>query len=309
MRTRAMRASVMLVRLAWRNVLRNRRRSVITMLSIAVGLAAPTFLWGFIDGMNAEMVENTTRYLAGDVQVHARGYHDDPSLDRSITQAAPVVRTIEQDPDVAAAAVRMEGKALASRGDKSRGVMLVGVATREEARVTSLFGAVVRGAPLGPNDSSGVLVGVRLAESLGIQAGDDLVLVGQAYDGSIASARVPVRGIFRTKIDEYDGHVALMPLGAVREFLGAPGGATSVALRLTDRARLDPVRARLAMRLGARYEVVGWPTLLPMVATSARYHDVMGFVVLGVFFVVVAAGVANRCSWRCLSGRGSSASC
>ena len=101
-------ANVSLAKLAWRNVLRNRRRSVITILSIAIGLAALTFLWAFIDGMNSEMVENTTRYLASDVQVHVKGYHDDPSLDLAISQAAPVVQAIDRDPDVAAAAIRME---------------------------------------------------------------------------------------------------------------------------------------------------------------------------------------------------------
>ena len=288
-----MRAGLMLLRLAWRNVLRNRRRSIITMLSIAIGLGAMTFLWGFIDGMNSEMVENTTRYLASDVQVHVRGYHDDPNLDLAIAQAAPVVQAIDQDPDVAASALRMEGKALASRGEKSRGVHLLGVSPTDETRVTSLFSAIIAGAPLRPIDTTGVLVGVKLAASLDLNVGDELILVGQAYDGSISSARVPVRGIFRTKIDEYDGYVAVMPLRAVREFLAAPSGATAIALRLKDRDRLGVVAPRLRAHLGERYEVVGWPTLLPMVATSLRYHEVIGYVVLGVFFVVVAAGVAN----------------
>ena len=286
-------ARVMLVRLAWRNVMRNRRRSVITMLSIAIGLAALTFLWGALDGQNRAMIENTTRYLASDVQVHIRGYHDDPSLDLAIAEATPVAQTIARDPDVVASAVRLEGKALASRGDKARGVLMVGVSPQEEARVTSLFKAVVRGTPLRPTDSTGVLVGVKLAESLGLGLGDELVLVGQAHDGSLSSARVPVRGIFRTNIDEYDGYVAVMPLGAVREFLAAPNGATSVALRLTDRDRLDVVAPRLQAALGQRYEVVGWPTLLPLVVTSARFHEVVGYLIVTIFFAIVAAGVAN----------------
>ncbi len=286
-------AGLMLPRLAWRNVLRNRRRSVITILSIALGLAALTFLWGFIDGMNSEMVENTTRYMAGDVQVHVRGYHDDPSLDLAIAPAAQVAQVIQRDPDVAASSIRMEGKALASRGDKSRGVLMLGVSPTQETRVTSLFSAVVAGSPLREGDSTGVLVGVKLAESLGLSVGAELILVGQAYDGSLSSARVPVRGIFRTTIDEYDGFLAVMPLGAVRDFLAAPGGATAIALRLKDRGRLDIVTPRLRAQLGDGYEVVGWPTLLPMVATSLRYHEVMGYVILAVFFVIVAAGVAN----------------
>ena len=288
-----MRTRPVFVALAWRNVRRNLRRSIITVLSIAVGLAALTFLWAFLDGMNSEMVENTTRYFAGDAQVHLGGYHADPKLDLTIPEAGPVVQAIRHDPDVAAAAVRLEGGALASHGDKSRGVRLVGVSPGEEERVTSLFRAIEAGAPLRAADSTGALVGADLAEALDVRAGDELVLVGQAYDGSLASARVPIRGVFRTKIDEYDGYMAVMPLASVRDLLVAPGGATSVVVRLRDRDRLDAVATRLRAHLGPRYEVIGWPTLVPKVAVSVRYHEVVGYVVLAVFFVVVAAGVAN----------------
>ena len=283
----------MLAGLAWRNVRRNVRRSLITVLSITIGLAALTFLWAFLDGMNSEMVENTTRYFAGDAQVHLKGYHADPDLDRSIAEAGPVIDAVRRDPDVAAASVRLEGKALASHGDKSRGVALVGVSAADEGQVTSLFAAVESGAPLRPADSTGVLIGADLAAALDVRAGDELVLVGQAYDGSLSSARAPIRGVFRTKIDEYDGYIAVMPLGAVRSFLSAPGGATAIAMHLRLRGRIDAVAARLGSRLGSGYEVIGWPTLLPKVAVSLRYHVVMGYVLLGVFFVIVAAGVAN----------------
>ncbi len=273
--------------LAWRNVLRNRRRSLITIASIAVSLAALTFLWGFIDGMNRQMVENTTRYFAGDVQVRVKGYHEDPSLDRAIAEAAPLIDAVRKDPSVAAASLRLEGRALASRGDKSRGVMVVGIDPGSEARVTDLFKAVIDGTALDSGAPGGAMIGSKLAESLGVKAGQEIVLVGQAYDGSVASSRLPVRGVFRTQIDELDGYLAVATLDAVREFLAAPGGATAIALRLRDRG------ARLAERLGERYEVVGWPTLLPMVSVSVRYHEVMSYVVLTIFFVMVGAGIAN----------------
>lgn len=280
----------MLLSLAWRNVLRNRRRSAITISSIAIGLAAMTFLWGMIDGMNGQMVRNTTRYFAGDAQIHLRGYHDDPTLDLAMQDAAALLRASRGEPHVAAAALRLEGKALASRGDRSRGVLLAGISS-DEAKVTVLHEAIVAGEALG--SGAGVLVGEKLAEALRLRAGEDVVFVGQAYDGSLASARMPVRGIFRSKIDELDGFVAIVPLETAREFYAAPGGATGVVLRLRDPDRLDAVRSGLQARLGERFEVLGWPALLPMVAVSTRFHEVVSYVVLLVFFAVVAAAVAN----------------
>lgn len=286
-------ARLMIPRLAWRNVLRNRRRSIITILSIAIGLAALTFLWGTIDGQNSAIVTNVTRYLAAEVQVHATGYHDDPSLDRTIANAAPIVDSIRRDPDVAAAAARLEGQALASNKDKSRGVRLLGVSPSEESRVTDVLGAIVSGSSLRNADSTGVLIGAKLAEALGVAVSEELVLVGQAYDGSIASARMPVRGIFQTGIDAYDGYIALVSLGVAQSFFVAPGGSTAIALRLKDRDRLDAVAPRLSTQLGSGYEVVGWPTLIPEAAAAVRYHAVISFVVVAIFLVVVAAAVAN----------------
>jgi ABC-type lipoprotein release transport system permease subunit len=204
-------------------------------------------------------------------------------------QAAQVLRAAREHPEVAAASLRLEGKALASRGDKSRGVTLAGVAPKDEADVTVLLKSVIEGEALG----EGVLIGEKLAEALRVRAGEDLVFVGQAYDGSMASARFPVRGVFRSKIDELDGFVAVTTLGTAREFYAAPEGATGVVLRLRDADRLDAVRTQLAGSLGERYEVLGWPRLLPMVAVSTRFHEVVSYVVLLVFFVVVAAAVAN----------------
>ena len=112
----------MLIHLALRNVLRNRRSSAITVAAIAIGLAALTFLWAFVDGMNRQMIENSTGYLAGDMQVHLKGYHDDPSLDLAMPDGGPLLQAVRDDPGVAAASVRLEGRALASRADRSRGV-------------------------------------------------------------------------------------------------------------------------------------------------------------------------------------------
>ncbi len=283
---------MILARLAWRNVQRNRRRSAITVASIAIGLAALTFVWAFIDGMNRQMIDNSTRYLAGDAQVHLKGYHDEPTLDLTMPDAVPVLRAVRADAGVAAASLRMEGRALASRGDKSRGIAMVGVSPGEEPAVTMLFSAVVQGRAL-QDGNEGVLIGEMLAQTLGLQAGDELLLVGQAYDGSVASGRYPVRGVFRTHIDEIDGFVAALPLDRVRSFFVAPGGATAVAVRLKDREELDAARVRLGSTLGERYEVLGWPRLLPLVAVSSRFHEVMAYVVLAVFFGIIAAAVAN----------------
>ena len=100
---------------------------------IAVGLAALTFLWGFVDGMNQQMVTNTTRYFAAVVQVHLKGYHDDPSLDRAIEAGTRMLDAVAGDPAVAAATARLESTVLAS----SASAAIASVRSVSAARSTS----------------------------------------------------------------------------------------------------------------------------------------------------------------------------
>lgn len=282
----------MLAQLAWRNLLRHRRRSLITIAAVAIGVATLTFLWAFIDGINAQMVDNSTRYFTGDAQLHARGYQDDPGPERVMEDAGPVLDVARLDPAVVAATPRLEGTALASSGEKARGVRLVGVDPATEAAVSDLDETVVDGAALAAGEP-GVLVGSALARTLVVAPGQEIVLVGQGFDGSVAAVRLPVRGVFRTRVDALDGRLVLAPMDAVREFFVAPEAATAVALRLRDRRTLAETQTRLAARLGPGYEVAGWPQLLPSLPGMLRFHDVMGYVVLAVFFVTVGVAVAN----------------
>ena len=113
------------LKLAMRGLARNRRRSLITIAAIAIGLAGLVFLWGYIDGINRQMIANITSYLTGHVQVHQKGYHDDPTLDLAFDGPEGVAVLVRAQPGVAAVAPRIEGEALASGPEKTRGVLVM----------------------------------------------------------------------------------------------------------------------------------------------------------------------------------------
>lgn len=281
------------VRLAARNVMRNVRRSLITVLAIAVGLAALLFLWAFIDGVNEQMVENSTRYLSGHLQVHGTGYHDDQSLDRLLDDPAKVVAQLAHIEGSTAVAQRLEGSALASVGDRSRGVLVLGLDPVAERRVTTLASTVQDGAFLVPEDSNGVVLGARIAEALGARVGNELVLVTQAADGSVGAGRYRVRGIFRTRIDMLDGTYVLMPLRSAQDLYATGAAVTTVVARLDDRSKVDRVRDLVRADLGPDYEVLDWRRLLPLVVQSVSFHEVVGYVLLLVLSIVVTVGITN----------------
>lgn len=281
------------LRLAWRNVFRNPRRSWITIAAIVAGLATLIFLWAFVDGVNSQMVENSTRYLSGDVQLHRAGYHDDQTLDLLLDGAERRDRELAALPDVAAVARRLEGSALMSSGDQSRGVMVVGIDVAHETQVTTIDRTLSRGRFLTPTDADAVVLGRLAASALKVDVGGEVVLVTQAADGSIGANRYRVVGIFDTRMDAIDGVYIFLPLVAAQELYAAQDQVTSLVIRLKDRNVTSAFVSQLEAALGPGVEVLGWQKLLPTVVQSTSFHEVVGYILLLVLFVVVAVGVTN----------------
>lgn len=281
------------LRLAWRNVFRNPRRSWITIAAIVAGLATLIFLWAFVDGVNSQMVENSTRYLSGDVQLHRAGYHDDQTLDLLLDGAERRDRELAALPEVAAVARRLEGSALMSSGDQSRGVMVVGIDVAHETQVTTIDRTLSRGRFLTPTDADAVVLGRLAASALKVDVGGEVVLVTQAADGSIGANRYRVVGIFDTRMDAIDGVYIFLPLVAAQELYAAQDQVTSLVIRLKDRNVTSAFVSQLEAALGPGVEVLGWQKLLPTVVQSTSFHEVVGYILLLVLFVVVAVGVTN----------------
>lgn len=279
------------LRLAARNVLRNVRRSVITVAAIALGMTSLLFNWAFIDGVNEQMIDNSTRYLAGHLQVHRKGYHDDQSLDRLLPGGA-AAEVARQAPG-AVVSSRLEGSALVSAGDKSRGVMVLGLDPASERAVTTLAETMNKGQFLDSGEPAGIVLGARIAEALQARVGAEVVLVTQAADGSVGAGRFRVRGIFHTRMDMLDGTYVLMTLGAAQELYAVADGITTVVARMPDRASVPHARARIEAALGPTHEVLDWQRLLPSVVQSVSFHEVVGYVLLLVLFIVVAVGITN----------------
>lgn len=281
------------LKLAWRNVLRNQRRSAITVAAIAVGLASLIFLWAFVDGVNDQMIDNSTRYLSGHLQVHRSGYHEQKTLDLLLQQDDSMRAWLQSQPTVTAVAQRLEGSAIASRDDKSRGVLVIGIEPDAEKKVTTLSETVHHGRYLQAEDGKAIVLGDAAAKSLQVDIDGEVVLVTQGADGSVGADRFRVVGIFDTRMDMLDGNYVFIPLPAAQALFSATGAITSVAARLQNRSATDRVAAALREQAGREREVLGWQQLLPNVVQSVEFHEVVAYILLLVLFVVVAVGVTN----------------
>jgi len=282
-----------LLHLALRNVLRNVRRSLITVLAVSVGMAALVFLWGFIDGINEQMISNSTSFVSGHLKVHRSGYHAEKSLYRAMPDDKRLRDKLQESPLVEAISSRVEDKAMLSGADKTRGILVVGVDPLNEKKVTTIYKTIIRGKYLMPGDDDGVLIGDKIASVLGLDVGDEAVLITQAVDGSIGAGRYKVVGIFDTGIDVMDSGYAFLTLSAAQDLYSLWGQATAWVARLGERQHSQHAVSVLKSALGPEFEVLGWRELMPSMVQMVSFHEAVNIIVIIIVFVVVGVGIAN----------------
>jgi ABC-type lipoprotein release transport system permease subunit len=279
------------LKLAARNALRQRRRTLLTGGGLALGMAALLFAWAMFDGLNAQLVRNMTDIHSGHLQVQHERQLAAPRLDQSFALAE--VQAALQHPAVRASAPRLSSTALIASGRHARGVHATGVDPLRERGVTTLHERIVQGRALQAGDEQGVMLGATLARALAVRVGDEVALVTEGLQGAIGARRLRVAGLYDSGNEALDaGHVFMM-LGTAQQLFNAPDRVSAMALRLDSVAQAEVQAAALAPRLPAPLRLRGWRALLPPVAQSVDFHETVLRVVMAMLFGVVALGVAS----------------
>ncbi len=286
--------------LAWRNVLRNARRSLITIAAIGIGLSALLFLWGFNDGVHNAMMRNLQQVIIGSVQIHADTYFRHPKLSRNL----PDVEKVKQALKGAGAeryTQRIRTFALAAGDDSSEGLVLLGVDPTQEINVTRLHEKVSRGRFVAPGDANTCVMGATTARNLGLEVGDKLVLLAADRYGSLAADRFTLVGIVESGEMGIDRGLAVVPLSTLDAMLDMQGRVTDIVVQVSP-DKLEAVTSSLKQQLPTGkgmqgdmpvYEVLRWYDMYPMMKQWVELENGFYYIFLGVVLVIVAAGVMN----------------
>jgi putative ABC transport system permease protein len=280
--------------MAWRNVWRNRRRSVLTVVAIALGLAFNIFMRGIGDGFHEQMVDNSVRAEIGHVQIHASGYHDDPELNKTLPDLDRVTQVIRSLPNLRGYSLRVLGGGLASTADNSSGVEILGVDPAQERTVTSIQRAIVQGQYLAEGMQRPILLGDRLASRLKVALGDKVVLMVQAADGSIGAQLFRVAGVFRSGAPEMDEGVVFILRPDAQNLFALGNRVIEAALLLGSSRQVPPALATLKKDLsGASVEILPWWQVQPFLQQFIQIDDAFFYIIVLIFFIVISIGILN----------------
>ena len=277
-------------KLAWRNIWRNRRRTLITAASILFAVMFSALMEGLQKGAWNNMIGNVVNYYYGYAQVHQAGYWDD----KSINKAFPLtdsIRQLAQIPEIENVLPRIESFALASAHKEIAGALVVGIEPAVENRMTGLRDRITQGTYL-EEDDTGALIGEGLGDLLGLGVGDTLVLISQGYHGVNAAGKYPIRGLARFGSPELSKQMVYLPLTEAQYFYGATDLVTSVALHITDPddipAALAAVRSRLPMDA---YEVMDWKEMIPDLMQAKALDSAGNYMVYFILYLIIAFGI------------------
>lgn len=277
--------------LAWRNIWRNKRRTLIAAASVAFAVLFATTMSAMQKGAWDRMLNNVVHFYFGYAQVHAEGYWEEQTIDRSMEDSPELRDSLSALIGGKPVRPRLESFALASNGPVTMGVLLSGIDPEGEDGLTGLADRVSAGRYLNASDN-GVLVAEGIAKELGLKVGDTLIVLSQGYHGASAADRFPITGLVSFGSPDLNKLMVFLPLPLAQYFFAAEGRVTTLVLQLDNVEEAATALTTLRQKLDpAEFEVLGWEDLLPDLV-QARYLDTAGAnIILGILYLIIAFGL------------------
>ena len=279
------------MRVAWRNLWRNGRRTWLTAGGIAFSVFLCVAFMSFQLGSYDGMIDTATGMMSGHMQVQHEDYLDDPKVANRIVAGSDLLRQLEDSPDIVAAAARVEGFALVSVGERSFGGLVMGVDPAREPKVSALSGQIVEGEYLPRSDSA--YVGKALGTNLGLKIGDEIFVLGSALEGGVAAAVFNVDGFFDTGQVELDRSILQVPLSAVQSAFGLGDSVHRIVLMGKNANDATAIAQGLAPTLPEEVRVLDWDKLLPELKQMIQMDAVTSVIIYVLLLAIVTLSVAN----------------
>lgn len=282
------------LRLAWRNVWRHRRRTLIIVLAMGLGLALMMFYDGLVAGFDQAIYGNAIKVLGGNIQVHGVGY-------RASADQIPLIplpndqRVLEQartHPRVQAALRRLVTAGLASSREGAFAVNILGIEPQEEDLINLAFQSVIEGRPLQEGDQDAVFIGKGLAEAMGVKTGDRITLVGRALHDQMRHRTMTVVGVYSLGLPEVEKRTVYIPLVEAQTLYDLRGRVTEIAIFLKQLGEEEMVMAALATSF-PEVEIDSWHTYFPELETTLGTKNAFMNVFSVIILLIAAIGVLN----------------
>ena len=276
--------------MAWRNVWRNRRRTIVTVAAMSFALLTMMLYSGLMEGMLRDMERDVLDLEVGDVQIFAGDYRENPSIYTLIEDPEALLDPLDEAGFPASP--RLLAFGLAASGDASAGVSFRGIDVQRDARVSLVYRELADGQWLDPADPTGVVLGRRLARTLAVEPGSELLVLSQGADGSLAYDLYTVRGVLRGIGDATDRTGVFMTAETFRELMVVPSGVHKIIVRRPLDLELDAA-ALLVQGVAREHDVQTWRQLMPTVSSMIDSARSVIYVMFVIVYIAIGILILN----------------
>jgi len=285
----------MFIRVAWRNLFRNKKRTIIAGSAIGIGLAALIFVDATIIGMRKNMIHSATASFMGEGQIYRQGFKETRESDLTLNNSDDVINRLEDEEKVAAFAERTISFAMISSPANVSSVSLVGINPKREPSLSQVDDALIKGAFFTENNPRNCLIGSKLADILKVELGDRIVLtVAQVHTDDLSQEMFRISGIFHFNIDEMDRGMAFIRLEKAQEMLNLQDQVHVIALKFTDMELGQKENWDFWQQYSQNQNLArGWTELMPELHAALQLTDFSTLITAAILFGVVALGIIN----------------
>ena len=280
----------MLVKIAWRNIWRNKRRSIITISAIVIAVFLAIIMRSMQLGMYDNMIQNIVGSYSGHIQIHSNGYWEEQTIDNAFTYNDSLIEKIEANKVVDHTTKRIQSGCLSSFKDLSKFVFVNGIEPKKEQLMTDWNKRLVEGKLLTLNSNS-VNIGKGIAKYYDLKVGDTLIFVGQGYHGMQAVGAFPVCGIIDMKNPNLNNVSVFMSLPTAQDFLSANDLMTHLIINKKEYSDEQNIVSSLSKSLNEEYEIMTWQEMMPEIQQVIKADSAGGLVMIFILYMIITFGI------------------
>jgi len=285
------------MKMAFRNIWRSPVRTILTLSAIAFAAIILVFMVSFQLGSYEAMVNSSVKIYTGHIQIQAEGYKEKKSMRFVISSPEKIAETVEKIEEIKSYSFRANGFSLVSSENRARGVLVTGIDPEGEAEISTIAGLIREGEYLAPGDRDKVLIGRLLARNLKVGINDELTILGQGKDGSIAAGIVTVKGIFSSGIDDFDRSTIQVPLNYFNDLFYMDGAVHEIVCTADSLFDVNKIKMLLKADLEEKEQrkmvVLDWKELLPGLVQGIQLDLASAVIFYFILVLVVAFSILN----------------
>ncbi|MCP2519646.1 FtsX-like permease family protein [Candidatus Aminicenantes bacterium AC-708-M15] len=280
-------------KIAWRNIWRNKRRTLLTVGAILFSVFLLSSMGSMQEGTYANMLENATKVWDGKLRIFAKGYFQRESLSKSFYVTEELKKLLNLFK--INWAERVDGFALVSYKDKTYGASVTGINIQREKNTTFIHSKIIKGRFLESGEKGIAVIGDKLADNLKVKIGDEIAVIAQGKDGSIGAKLFKIIGIFRSQILELDRSKILINIEDADELFSMYGSVTTVVIYFPkEKEKLEYIKYNLEKNLNnTNLEVIDWKEILPELLELIEFDRVSGYMMYAILIIIIAFGLLN----------------